>query len=158
MRDRILYQHDPPHVDVLVVSLGLENGNTVQPPIIDEVKDENLMWLDSEQISKGRSHVARCFFLSQDRADMTFAVNELCQIMSDPSQHSFPKLKRLVRCLKGQRQWIQVFELGDVCSEVTVFLDSDWAGDKEIVKRGCRACGTTPFESVYWKTGDHHQK
>ena len=26
----ILYQHDPGHMDVLVESLGLENGNTVQ--------------------------------------------------------------------------------------------------------------------------------
>ena len=92
----ILYQHDPRHVDVLVESLGLENGNTVQTPIIDDVKDENPVWLDPEQISKYRSHVARCLFLSQDRADITFAVNELCQRMSDLSQHSFSKLKRLV--------------------------------------------------------------
>ena len=64
VRDRILYQHDPRHVDVLVETLGLENGNTVQTPMIDHVKDENPMWLDSEQISKYRSPVARCLFLS----------------------------------------------------------------------------------------------
>ena len=64
-----LYQHDPRHVDVLVESLGLENGNTVQTPTIDDVKDEHPVWLDSEQISKYRSHVARCLFLSRDRAD-----------------------------------------------------------------------------------------
>ena len=58
----IQYQHDPRHVDVLVESLGLENGNTVQTPIIDDVKDENPVWLDSEQISKYRSRAARCFF------------------------------------------------------------------------------------------------
>ena len=34
----ILYQHDPRHV--LVESLGLENGDTVQTRIIDDVKDE----------------------------------------------------------------------------------------------------------------------
>ena len=56
---------------------------------MDDVKDENPVWLDKEQISKSRSHVARFLFLSQDRADMTFAVNELCQRMSDPSQHSW---------------------------------------------------------------------
>ena len=55
----ILYQHDPRHVDVLVESLGLENGNTVQNPVIDDVKDENPVWSDPEQISKCRSHVAR---------------------------------------------------------------------------------------------------
>ena len=57
----ILCQHDPRHVDVIVESVGLENGNTVQTPIIDDVKDENPVWLDS------------------DRAHITFGVNELCQ-------------------------------------------------------------------------------
>ena len=80
----ILYQHDPRHVDVLVESLGLESGHTVQIPILDNVIDENPAW-----------------FLSQDRADRTFAVNELWQ-MSDPSQHSFSKLKRLDRYLQGE--------------------------------------------------------
>ena len=58
----ILKQHDPRHVDVLVESLGLESGNTVQTPYFDDVKDENPVWLDSEQISKYRCHVARCLF------------------------------------------------------------------------------------------------
>ena len=49
--------------------LGLENGNTVQTPTIDDVKDENPVWLDSEPISRYSSHVARCLFLSRDRAD-----------------------------------------------------------------------------------------
>ena len=87
----ILYQHDLRHVDVLVESPGLDIEKTVQTPITDDVKDENPLWSDSEQIIKNKSHVARCcLFLSQNRADMTFAVNELCQRMSDLSQHSFP--------------------------------------------------------------------
>ena len=65
----ILYQLDPRHVDVLVESLGLENGYAVQTPTIDDVDDENPVWLDSEQTSKFRSDVARCLYLSKDRAD-----------------------------------------------------------------------------------------
>ena len=96
------------------------------------------MQLDPEQVTKYRSHVARCLFLSQDRADITFAVNELCQKMSDPTQHSFAKLKRLVRYLKEVRQWIQVFKFGDMSSEVTVLSDTDWIGDKETRNRQAR--------------------
>ena len=103
----------------------------MQTPIIDDVKDESPVWLDSEQISKYRSHVSRCLFLSQNRADITFAVKELCQKVSDPTQHSFSNLKRLVRYLKGERQWIQVFKFGDRSSDVTVFSDSDLTGDKK---------------------------
>ena len=127
----MLHQHDPRYLDVLVESLGLENGKTVQPPIVDDVKDENPVQLDPEQISRYRSHVARCLFLIQDRADTKFAVNELCQRMSDLALQSFTKLKRLVRYLKGERQWIQLFELGNMSSWVTVFFDSHWAGEKE---------------------------
>ena len=87
--------------------------------------------MDLEQISKNRFHVARCLFLSQDRADITFAVDELCQKMSDPTQHSFAKLNGLVRYLKGGRKWTQVCKVGDMSLEVIVFSDSDWAEDKE---------------------------
>ena len=51
----IVYQNDLRHVDVLVESLELENGNTVQTPTVDDVKDENPVWLDPEQIRKYRS-------------------------------------------------------------------------------------------------------
>ena len=51
----------------------------MQTPFCVDVKDENPVWLDTTKISKYRSHVARCLFLSQDRADISFAVNELCQ-------------------------------------------------------------------------------
>ena len=61
----IVYQHDPRHVDVLVESLGLENGNTIQTLIADDVNDENPVWLDPGQTSKYRSHVASCYFTSQ---------------------------------------------------------------------------------------------
>ena len=44
----ILYQHGPRHVDVPVERLELENCNTVQTPTVDDVKDENPVWLDPE--------------------------------------------------------------------------------------------------------------
>ena len=42
------------------------------------------------------------WFPEPDLADITFAVHEFCQRMSDPSQHSFTKLKWLVRYLKRE--------------------------------------------------------
>ena len=40
----------------------------------------------------------------QNRADIMFIVNELCQRMSDPAQHSLIKLKRQVWYLQRERQ------------------------------------------------------
>ena len=134
-KEGIIYQHDPRHIDVLVKDLGLENGNSVQTPATPDVTEEEKPEpLSQVQHRKYRSQVARCLFLSQDRADITFIVNDLCQTMSNPTQQSLAKLKRLTRYLKRERQWGQVFKYGKAAEEVTMFTDSDWAGCKETRK------------------------
>ena len=72
-----MYQHDPRHIDVVVKDLGLENGNSVQTPATPEVTEEEKPEpLSQVQHHKYRTQVARCLFLSHDRADITFIVNE----------------------------------------------------------------------------------
>ena len=90
--------------------------------------------VSQEQHHWYRSQVARCLFLSQDRADISFIVNDLSQKMSSPNQQSFAKLKRLNRYLKRERQWRQVFEYAELAEELAAFTDSDWAGCKETQK------------------------
>ena len=101
----IVYQHDPRHVDVLVKDLGLEHCNSVQtratPDVMEEEESEPLSQVQHQQY---RSQVARCLFFSQERADITFIVNELCQKKSSPNQQSLAKLKRLARYLQRERQ------------------------------------------------------
>ena len=88
-------------------------------------------WTQSKAASTDLMWPNICYSVRSEQT--TFAVNELCWRMSDPSQPSFTKLKQLVQYFKGERerQWIQVFEFGNMSSEVTVVSDSDWAGDKE---------------------------
>ena len=131
----IMYQHDPRHVDVLVKDPGLEHGNSVQTPAAPgALEEEESEPLSQDQHHRYRSLVARCLFLSQDRADITRIVNELCQKMSNPNQQSLARLKRLARYLKRERQWGQVFVYGAMTKDLTVFTDSDWAGCKETRK------------------------
>ena len=111
--------------------LGLEHGNSVQTPATPDVMEEEESEVQHQQY---RSQVVRCLFLSQDRADISFIVNELCQKMSSPNQRSLAQLKRLARYLKRERQWGQVFEYGKMAEELTLFTDSDWAGCKETRK------------------------
>ena len=131
----VVHQHDPRHVDVLVKDLGLEHGNSVQTPATPDVtEEEESEPLGQDQHHRCRSQVARCLVLSQDRADITLIVNDLCQMMSSPKQQSLAKLKGLAGYLKRERQWGQVFEYGKLAGELTVFTDSDWAGCKETRK------------------------
>ena len=130
-----MYPHDPRHVDVVVKDLGVEHRNSVQTPAKPDVtEEEESEPLSQDQHHRYRSQVTRCWFFSQNRADIIFIVNELCQKMSSPNQRSLAKLKRLVRCSQRERQWRQVFEYGKVAEELTVFTDSDWAGCKETRK------------------------
>ena len=125
----------PDTLTLLVKDLGLEHGNSVQTPATPDVmEEEESEPLSQVQHQQCRSQVARCLFLSQDRADVTFIVNELCQKMSSPNQQSLAKLKRLSRYLKRERQWGHVFEYGKMAEELAVFTDSDWAGCKETRK------------------------
>ena len=121
---------------MLVKDLGLEfeRGNSVQTSATHDATEEEPEPLNQVQHSQYRSQVEPCLFLSQDRADITFIVNELCQRMSNPTQQALAKLKRPVRCLKRERQWGHIFRYGRLVEEVTACTDSDWTGCKETRK------------------------
>ena len=153
----IVYQHDPRHVDVLVKDFGLEHRNSVQTPATPDVMEEGESEPSSQvQHQQNRSQVTRCLYLSQDRADMTFIVNELCQKMSSPNQQSLAKLKRLAMYLKSERQWRQVFECGKMAEELAAFTDSDWAGCKETRKSS--SAGVLMLGGHTWKAYTRKQK
>ena len=73
----MVYRHDPGMSDVLVKDLRLERGTSVQTPAVHDATDDEPEPLNQTPSSNYRSQVARCLFLSEDRADMTFIVNEL---------------------------------------------------------------------------------
>ena len=103
-------------------------GNSVQTPATYDVTEEEPGPLDQVQDSECKSQVARCLFLNQDRADITFIANELSLQMSNPTQQSLAKSKR------REGQWGQIFNHERIVEEVTTFSDSDWAGYKETRK------------------------
>ena len=71
-----MYQHDPRRVDVLVKGTAVEHTNTGRTPADVTLREHSER--EPEQFSKDRCHVARCLFLSQARAEITYTVNE-CQ-------------------------------------------------------------------------------
>ena len=73
--------------------------------------------------------------MSQDRADTTFAANELCQKMSDPTQQTqLRQIETTRSVLEGREAMYSSFQIRDTGSEVAVFSDSDWDGFKETRK------------------------
>ena len=101
----IVYHHDPRKISDSSMASQCR-------PQQHDVTDDEPGPSDQSQTSRYRSQVARCLFFSQDRADMTFIVNELCQRMSYTRQQSLSTLKRLVRYSKRDMQRRQVSSYG----------------------------------------------
>ena len=69
-------------------------------------------------------------YLGQDRSDIQYAVEMICQGMSTPTEGGRAKIKRAVRYLVGARRLVWRYaesESEDEAVVVDVFVDSDWA-------------------------------
>ena len=97
----VAYQHDPRHADVLVKELWLERGNSMQTPVTHDATEGEARAVGSSSAPASTgSQVARCLFLSQDRADITYIVNELCQKMSNPDQQEHGQVEEACQVLE----------------------------------------------------------
>ena len=63
-----------------------------------------------------------------DRADVQYSVKELMRKMAGPTEEDMRALKRVARYLEGASRAVQVFRWQKRPSEVTIFVDSDFAG------------------------------
>ena len=69
----IIYEADQRHADIIIRDLGLEQSNpVVTPGEKKELKEDQP--LSPGEASVYRAIVARCFYLSQDRSDICYAV------------------------------------------------------------------------------------
>ena len=93
-----------------------------------ELDQSSEFTLNSADATTYRALAARCNYLSQDRPDISFASKELCREFSVPNLASFKKLKRLVRYLCGLPRLVYHFPFGEEPKELTVYVDTDFAG------------------------------
>ena len=75
-----------------------------------------------------RAIVARGNYLSQDGADISYAVKELARRMSSPTQSDMVALKRLANYLIGEPRVVNLFPYQGDLTSITCYVDSDWAG------------------------------
>ena len=84
--------------------------------------------LCKEEATAYRALAARANDLALDRPDIAFAAKELCREFAQPTKSSYARLKRLARYLKGKPRLVWKFPYQDETSELTVFVDTDFAG------------------------------
>ncbi|MDA8582616.1 Ty1/Copia family ribonuclease HI [bacterium] len=72
--------------------------------------------------------MARAKYLSADRPDLMYAVQELCRGMAKPTRLHWHKLKRLGRCLVDHSRTLMKYEWQGDEPDIAGYSDSDWAG------------------------------
>ena len=81
-----------------------------------------------------RGLAARANYLAADRADIQYAVKEICRDMSKPPLAGKRKIKRLARYLKGAPRVVLRYRYQKREEEAWGYSDSDWAGCKKTAK------------------------
>ena len=126
------YTADSKHRDAILEELGLESeSKSLGCPAIgrdemDEPGDENELL--TEDVTSFRSVAARSNYLSMDRTDIQYGVKELRATMSRPTQRSWRQLKQLGWYLVGMTL---EYKAGARTDMIDVYVDSDWAGDRQ---------------------------
>ena len=93
-----------------------------------EIGDDSDVELGPAEAKQYRAIAARCNYLSSDRPELQFSVKEACREMSKPTVHSWEKLVRIGRYLKGQPRLVWRFPLQTMPATMDIYVDANWAG------------------------------
>ena len=115
-----------------------KNGYDEEPEHEEQQEGE----LAAEECKAFRMLAARLNYMSQDNPWLQYPAKEICRNMANPRMGDFGKIKRLVRFLKGAGEVKSLYEWQDEqeAREITVIVDSDWAGCKETRKSTSGGC------------------
>ena len=76
-----------------------------------------------------RSLIGSLRYLTHTRPDLLFSVGLLSRFMEKPTQEHFNGVKRILRYVKGTKDYGLLYRKGDLKGELIGYSDSDFAGD-----------------------------
>ena len=85
--------------------------------------------LKKDEATRYRSFCMRLSYLAQDRLDLAETAKHLAQRMSEPREFDFVPLKRAAQYLVEKPKAALRFRRQEHADKITVFVDSDFAGD-----------------------------
>jgi len=129
-RERIEYEPDPRHFEILRQQVGLDGAsNPVTTPGVKRKQGTpEAPVLTPAMHSIYRSACMRLAYLAMDRAELQYTSKELARRMSAPTEEDMQNLKRAVRFLLGAPRTVCRFERQGPVTEIRTYSDSDHAG------------------------------
>jgi len=136
------YEADQRHAESIVKEMNMTDAKSLSAPGSDEpyLSDTKDKLLNSHYETIYRSIVAKANYLAADRPDIQFAVKECAKHMSNPTEESWIKLKKLARYLKGKPRSVTKYYWQEATSKLTIFSDANYAGDKKSRKSTSGGC------------------
>ena len=126
------YKCDQRHVEIILEQLELQNAKSLTTPGVEDsttpVEEGDELPLTGDLASLFRAITARANYIAQDRADVQYAVKELCRKMATPAAGDLKKLKRLGRYLIGKPRAVALYPWQATGAAQDVFSDANWAG------------------------------
>ena len=120
------------HVTGMLNEHGMQNAKPVVTPAFHRNDDDDEdVEASAEEHRSLRRIVGKCQFFAPRRPDIAFATNRLARSLANPSKSDIIASKRLLRYLRGTHDLgLKLRVQNRACSTLTVFTDSDWAGDR----------------------------
>jgi hypothetical protein len=131
------YEADQRHADLLIKGLNLQEAKGVKSPGEEDKpwqEEENGQTLVGKDNTQYRALAARANYLSSDRADIQYAVKEVCRGMANPTRGDLRRLRRLGRYLKSRPRVISRYPFQGRQEALRGYSDSDWAGCRRTAK------------------------
>jgi len=154
------YEADQRHAEIIIEGMKLGEAKSVSTPGGEEEKgweeEEDSEELDPEGATRFRAMAARANYLALDRADIQYAVKELCRCMSKPTVGGKKKLKRVARYLVGKPRMVWRYDWRGEEWDIETHGDSNWAGCKTTGRS--TSGGVVSIGGHVLKTWSHTQK
>ena len=130
--ERLEYEADPRHVQILQAQLGLRPGSRgiSTPGLSEAVTTSSEQALDEVQATLYRSACMRLGYAALDRPEVQFAAKECARGMSTPTQRHMSLLKRAARFTLEAPRTVWVWKRQGPVKHLTLHCDTDWAGCK----------------------------
>jgi histone deacetylase 1/2 len=112
----------------LLHRVNMENCNSAFTPLMtsERLARDTGTALSTDDTFRYRSVVGGLQYLTLTRPDISFAVNKVCQYLSQPTDAHWEAVKRILRYVKGTLQvGLQIRR--SLASIISIFTDADWA-------------------------------
>jgi histone deacetylase 1/2 len=113
----------------LLHRVSIENCKATSTPLAttDRLSRETVTTLGTEDSFRYRSVVGGLQYLTLTRPDLSFAVNKVCQFLSQPTDMHWKAIKRILRYVKGTlNMGLRIRK--SPSTELSIDTDVDWAG------------------------------